>query len=160
MYADGCHLEITSNGPKPKCLPTLCISCILGRDPRIISYYPSGCCLLTSYWLGRAYGDTCRTQTSGAGSTNGSVCSSAWNAPNYLNWNSGNWDADHMTENATFNARDAMDVKCVLPNVVGLTADDGIEHAVKVPEGKFDEVSGIAIANNYDELLNLESAAI
>ncbi|KAF8072210.1 hypothetical protein FPV67DRAFT_926154 [Lyophyllum atratum] len=110
---------------------------------------------LTGWWLGRTYGDTCTTSTGGGGSSDGSTCVSVWDGPSYLNWLSANWDSDYRTRRRSIEGNDT---SCVLPNVVGFIADDGEEHLVKVPEGKFGEVNQLVKAEKYAELLKLESA--
>ena len=52
-------------------------------------------------------------------------------------------------------ARDNAD--CVRPNVIGFTTGDGVEHLVKVPEGKFDEVNEWVKSDDFSKLLELET---
>ncbi|TFK44194.1 hypothetical protein BDQ12DRAFT_672549 [Crucibulum laeve] len=108
----------------------------------------------TPYWLGLTYGDFCWTQTSGAGSSSGSVCSSVYPAPNRINWVSANWDADYRT-------RRSVDVRgddCVVPDTIGFTNEDGKEHLVKVPEGKFEDIANLIETLNFEALLKFERA--
>ena len=52
-------------------------------------------------------------------------------------------------------ARD--DAHCVPPNVIGFTTEDGVEHLVKVPEEKFDEVNEWVKSDDFSKLLELET---
>ena len=52
-------------------------------------------------------------------------------------------------------ARD--DANCVRPNVIGFITEDRVEHLVKVPEGKFDEVNEWVKSDDFSKLLELES---
>ncbi|KAF8988557.1 hypothetical protein BDQ17DRAFT_1200764, partial [Cyathus striatus] len=95
----------------------------------------------TPWWLGRAYGDLCTTITSGVGA---------------INWVSANWDSDYRTRRSLEGRDNINGTNCVLPNVVGFTTEDGKEHKVKVPEGKFGEVNDLLKEDNFEELLKLE----
>jgi hypothetical protein len=132
---------------------------------------------MTSTWFGKTFGtSTCSTQTGGGGSSSGSICknhetlpnlfsiltqrnifslgTSVFNGPTYLNWLSANWNAGTgMRRDAE--ARD--DANCVRPNVIGFTTQDGVEHLVKVPEGKFDEVNEWVKSDDFSKLLELEA---
>ncbi|TFK44195.1 hypothetical protein BDQ12DRAFT_660991 [Crucibulum laeve] len=110
----------------------------------------------TPWWLGRAYGDLCTTLTSGSGSSSGSICASVYTGPTYINWVSANWDSDYRTRRSLEERGDTPQGDCVLPNVIGFTSDDGEEHLVKVPEGKFEEVNELVKADNFKELLKLD----
>ena len=46
---------------------------------------------------------------------------------------------------------------CILPNVIGFTAEDGKDHLVKVPEGKFDQVNEWVKTDDFSKLLELDS---
>jgi agmatine/peptidylarginine deiminase len=51
------------------------------------------------------------------------------------------------------------DLKCVRPNVIGFTTEDGKEHLVKVPEGTLDELNEWVKTENFAKLLELESVS-
>lgn len=81
---------------------------------------------------------------------------SVWDDPSRLNWLSGNWDADYRSKRA-IKLRDASETpNCAVPNVMGYTTKDGEDRVVKVPEGKFEEVSEHVRAGHYEELEKLE----
>lgn len=85
------------------------------------------------------------------------IGSSVYSSATSLNWLSGNWDADYRTKRSV-EARSPADASnCAVPNVVGYTTGDGEEYAVKVPEGKFEEVSGLVQAGDFEELAKLEA---
>ena len=62
---------------------------------------------------------------------------------------SASWHAGALT------SRDV--ASCVRPNVIGFTTEDGKEHVVKVPEGKFDEVNEWVKTDSFSKLLELDS---
>ena len=67
---------------------------------------------------------------------------------------SANWNAGTGMRRDS-EARD--DANCVRPNVIGFTTEDGVEHLVKVPEGKFDEVNEWVKSDDFSKLLELET---
>ncbi|KIJ95218.1 hypothetical protein K443DRAFT_109108 [Laccaria amethystina LaAM-08-1] len=110
---------------------------------------------MTSTWLGETFGDSiCSTETSGQGSSSGSICDSVYNSPTYLAYKSANW---HAGTGARRDLETRDNATCVQPNVIGFTTEDGKEHLVKVPEGKFDEVNEWVKTDDYSKLLELDS---
>jgi hypothetical protein len=130
---------------------------------------------MTSTWLGETFGDSiCSTETSGQGSSSGSICKcrgslrlfflltqrylskgdSVYNSPTYLAYKSANW---HAGTGARRDLETRDNATCVQPNVIGFTTEDGKEHLVKVPEGKFDEVNEWVKTDDYSKLLELDS---
>lgn len=82
--------------------------------------------------------------------------SSVWNAPGYLSWLSGNCDADYRSKRA-IEPRDAPEMSnCAFLNVVEYATQDGEDRAVRVPEGKFEEISEYVRAGHFEELEKLE----
>ena len=77
------------------------------------------------------------------------IGTSVFDGPTYLNWLSASWNAGTLT------SRD--DANCVRPNVIGFTTEDGKEHLVKVPEGRFDEVNEWVKTDSFTKLLELDS---
>lgn len=77
------------------------------------------------------------------------IGTSVFDASTYLNWLSASWNAGTLT------SRD--DANCVRPNVIGFTTEDGKEHLVKVPEGKFDEVNEWVKTGSFSKLVELDS---
>ncbi|TFK33266.1 hypothetical protein BDQ12DRAFT_670378 [Crucibulum laeve] len=110
---------------------------------------------LTSWWLGRTYGDTCRTSTSGGGSSGGSTCVTVYPGPNYLNWKSANWDADTRSRRSVDNTTSSVELKCAIPNVVEFNTQDGEAHSVTFTADQADHIHELVDAGKLEELLDM-----